>query len=95
MQRRSKANLCDCSQGENCQVEPAEAGEDAGNDEVLVFLHILMFLPKHKAGGGEASGGLLLQGNCSVDDEDKPTIETLATAQVIPFRKPLGRVLSR
>ena len=52
-------------------------------------------LPKHKAGGGEASGGLLLQGNCSVDDEDKPTIETLATAQVIPFRKPLGRVLSK
>ena len=46
-------------------------------------------LPKHKQGGGQAAGRLLLQGKCSSDDENKPAIKSFAAAQVIPFLKHL------
>ena len=49
-------------------------------------------LPKHKQGAGQASGSLLLQGNCSSDDVDEPTIKSFAAAQVIPFKKLFGHL---
>ena len=64
----------------------SEGGQGDCEQEANRALFKTDILPKHKQGGGQAAGRLLLQGKCSSDDENKPAIKSFAAAQVVPFK---------
>ena len=95
-QWRSKSNLCDGVNSKSAAREPSTQGHrgrrgccEGGYEQKAEMCTFLKsdISPKHKQGGGQASGRLLLlQGNYSSEEEDKPAIKSFAAAQVVPFK---------